>query len=193
MSSNKDQDKVSDDIEISFTAADTNIDNDGNSKEAYVGSSDNSLDETSTHDVSMANEDYFSKKKTNTHNLFASNRNNLEQIISKELIEQEISEKKSNLLLAERYPVKLVIVYSIIIIILSLLCIIIQILMILNQSPLYYVGSGIWVAMYFFLSTTLNLLISTYKHKMNNFMFIYYFFFLKFKLKNVILIFSLLH
>lgn len=85
-------------------------------------------------------------------------------------------------MLEENYPVKFVIVYSAIVALICITSIIIQILIIIDKAANYSVGSGIWVASYFFIIIALALFISNHIFrflKFENIEFIVYFFLIK--------------
>ena len=70
--------------------------------------------------------------------------------------QQEYQQK----ILEEKYPVKYVIVHSIIVVLLSITAIVIQILMILDKSIFYYYGTGIWIGVILLITAFVALAIS---------------------------------
>ena len=63
-------------------------------------------------------------------------------------------------MLEENYPVKFVIGHAIIVGAICVTLIVLQIVMIVNQYPMYYIGQGIWVAAYFIIPLSLELILS---------------------------------
>ena len=63
-------------------------------------------------------------------------------------------------MLEQHYPVKFVIGHAVIVGAICVTLIVLQIIMIINQYPMYYVGQGIWVAAYFIIPISLELLLS---------------------------------
>ena len=63
-------------------------------------------------------------------------------------------------MLEKNYPVNCIIGHSIIVAAVCITLIALEIIMIINKSPLYYIGSGIWVSAYLLFSMSLALLIS---------------------------------
>ena len=83
-----------------------------------------------------------------------------DSIREKSLAHQKTQIQKNQL--EQNYPVKYVLCHSIIMIILSITVIVIQVLMIIEKSPNYFVGSGIWVGVFFLIAACLAMVLSKY-------------------------------
>jgi hypothetical protein len=64
--------------------------------------------------------------------------------------------------LEKHYPVIYVVCHSAVMCVLSITAILVQVLMIIQKSPNYFVGSGIWVGAYFLIATLLAIAVSKY-------------------------------
>ena len=62
----------------------------------------------------------------------------------------------------QKYPVNFVIGHSVLLAAVCLALVVLQIMMIINQNPLYYIGTGIWVAGFFIILISLELILSKY-------------------------------
>ena len=62
----------------------------------------------------------------------------------------------------QKYPVNFVIGHSVLLAAVCLALVVLQIMMIKNQNPLYYIGTGIWVAGFFIILISLELILSKY-------------------------------
>jgi hypothetical protein len=80
-------------------------------------------------------------------------------MIQREELYRQAQEYRQKIL-EQNYPVKFVIGHSIVLGGVCLALVVLQIIMIINQYPLYYIGTGIWVAGFFLIPISLELILS---------------------------------
>ena len=119
---------------------------------------------------SAPRQDFPNHYKNNTSNLtngiptvYTNGLNLYEQmVVQRQIILRQQQEYRQKML-EQNYPVKFVIGHAIFVVAICITLIALQIVMIINEYPLYYVGTGFWVSAYFIITISLSLLISKYK------------------------------